>query len=361
MKNMKIPKINKNLRNKLVIFSSLALLLSMGCGYVYSQYHLALFFICIPISIFALYGAWTYSHLISRKLNLFSADMETVSREKGFTQFAKDVDDPDQLVARATPEEVDAVMRHTTGYKFGIPLLSKPATDYIMGKRLVRQTYFNDHLAIPVIGFVGDVGSGKTMGMVEASMKFRAQGYRIIGNDEGLGADYVFESLEELYEMMDMSIARLYKEGNDDTSHSYTLILFDEIQNTFDSRDFKNFDPRFWARVTQRRKYRWHLMWTAPKEEYVDIRVRQSTKWIWHCSITPFLKRYKRECFPPMEETTIGERPRAVTKTWLRQNVLEEYNTYAFINSMSKKGDSIKSQIIGQTQKLGEKDEKPSD
>ena len=356
---MKIPQMKKNLRNKLLWFAGLAVILTMVSSWVWTSIGVALGLIVIPASIFALWGAWMYSHLLSSRFNLFSEDMETVSREKGFTQFAKDVDDPDKLVARATPEEVDAVMKHTTGYKFGVPILSKPATDYIMGKRLVRQTYFNDHLAIPVVGYVGDVGSGKTMGMVEASMKFRAQGYRIIGNDEGLGADYVFESLEELYEMMDMSIARLYKEGNDDTSRSYTLILFDEIQNTFDSRDFKNFDPRFWSRVTQRRKYRWHLMWTAPKEEYVDVRVRQSTKWIWHCSITPFLKRYKRECYPPMEEVTIGERPRAVTKTWLREKVLEEYNTYAFVNSMSAKGASVKSQIIGQVEKLGDEDEKP--
>ena len=308
----------------------------------------------ILITFFASLGIcwplWTHSHLLNRRLNLFSAEMETTSREKGQTQFVKDIEDASQLVSATTPDQVAVAAKHLQGYSFGIPLLSKPATDHILGKRLVRQTIWNDHLAEPVIGFVGEVGSGKSMAMTEMAMKHRALGYKLIANDEGLAADFVFEDLEELYEIMDMSIAELYKSGK--PPETFTLICFDEIQNTFDSRDFKNFDPKFWARATQRRKYGFRLVWTAPKEEYVDIRVRQMTKWIWHCSITPLLKRYKRECFPPMEEVTIGECPRQVTKTWLRAEVLEAYNTFAFVNSFSKKGESVKSKIIGQVEKL---------
>ena len=346
---------NKLLRRKLYGFAMLSAALAMGCGWTFSNLGIPVGIISVVAAVVLIWAAWEYLHVIWRRFNLFSAEMETVSREKGLTQKVSDLTDSSQLVAQVSEEQVAAVMRHTKNYKFGVPGLSKAATDYIMGRRLVKQTVFNDNLATPIIGFVGDVGSGKTMGMIEAAMKFRGQGYKIIGNDEGLGADYVYTSLEELYEIMDMSVIELYRTQSPPKTN--TLILFDEIQNTFDSRDFRNFDPRFWSRVTQRRKYGFHAMWTAPKEEYVDIRIRQMTKWIWHCSITPLLKRFKRECYPPLEDVVIGERPRAVTKTFLRENVINEYNTFAFISSFSKRGGSVKEEIVG---RMLSEDEKKS-
>ena len=354
------------IRRKLAGMGVLSALLIWATAWLWENIHTALACLAAAVGALLLYWLWNNSHLISKRLNLFSMDMETESRDKQ-PLLASDIKDHTMLVSVVSEKQEQAVRRHMKAPKYGIPVLSKPATDYVLGRRMIKKTIWNDNFADPMVGFVGEIGSGKTMAMIEAAMKLRGEGFIIIGNDEGLGADYVYTSLEEMYELIDLSVVESYKRGGPPDRH--TLILFDEIQNTFDSRDFKNFDPFTWARVTQRRKYGFRFMWTAPREEYVDKRIRQMTKWVWHCSVTPLLKRFKRECFPPMEETTIGERPRHVTKTWLRENVVGnddkgikgEFNSYAFVSAFSKNGPDVKGSIVGRVEQAKEKEGREQD
>lgn len=302
----------------------------------------------IPLSFGAGILFYMFGHLIFKRWSVFVGTLETESRDKGFTTFVKDMDmaSSDEFSVKADPKEVAAIKKHHQGYKLGVPVLSREATDYVLGKREVMKTLFGQPEPTPMIGYVGEIGSGKTMAMKEAAVKFRALGYRILANDEGLGADYVFESLEELCAIIDLSVRELYIAGK--PPETYTFIMFDEIQNTFDSRHFAKFDSAVWARLTQRRKFGFVSHWTAPKEEYVERRIRQMTHWVWHCSKTPILKRHKRAAYPPLDETAAApERPKSVQKTWMREKVRKSYNTFAFVNSFSKDGPSVKDQIIG--------------
>ena len=288
-----------------------------------------------------------YCSLVFKGLSTFTA-LETHGRDKGLTVYVKDIPkEQDDLIAAIDPETAAVVKKHLEKIHFGAPKFDREATDRILGKRKILKTVFNPNHATPVIGYVGDVGSGKTMHMRENAMLYRAMGYKIIGNDEGLKADYTFESLDELYQIVDLSVRKLYKESR--PPDTYCLIMFDEIQNTFDSRSFARFPESFWARLTQRRKYGFFFHWTSPKEQYVDTRIRQMTKWVWEHSVSPYLKRYVRNAYPPMEERKIGERPQYTKKVWMREDVIDNYSTWGFVNSFSKKGPSVKDQIIGHT------------
>lgn len=304
--------------------------------------------ITIPISIIIFGIMWAYAHKIFKPLSEFANKMEKIDHGKKYEmQFGKDLISPDQLTAQTQKEEKEAYLKHFTGVKLGMPQLTREANDYLLGKRLIRQTFWNPHNATPIIGWVGDLGSGKTMGMKEMAIKYKALGHIVIASDEELGADYVFESLEELYTIIDLSVQESTRRGK--PPDKSCLILFDEIQNTFDARHFTKFPLAFWARLTQRRKYGFTFTWTSPKEEYVERRIRQMTKWVVWCSVAARTKLYIREWRPPLDEQIIGERPKVRTKTFLRENVINSYNSWAFVNSYNQDGPSVKSQIIGRS------------
>lgn len=122
-----------------------------------------------------------------------------------------------------------------------------------------------------IYGFVGDVGSGKTMSMVYHLQKLRKKyGNKIYittnfyYDDE----DFHFSTYEDLLTVRDKPL----------------VVAWDEIQNEFPARDFSKFPPALTTLLTQNRKMRGvRIYWTAQRCMHVDKYFRDLTNKIYFC------------------------------------------------------------------------------
>lgn len=125
--------------------------------------------------------------------------------------------------------------------------------------------------------YVGEVGSGKTMGMVERALRFKRRDENIIiwSNFYFDGVDYVFSDLSELSNVP-----------------SYSIVLISEGSLFANSRDWSNFPVGMVELLTQNRK--WGdtsggrppgvmLLWDVQDPNMIDTNVRRLTNAVAHC------------------------------------------------------------------------------
>lgn len=111
--------------------------------------------------------------------------------------------------------------------------------------------------------FVGLPGTGKTISLSYILYKYRLAYGDAINIETNYGFKYQDSAIDSYIDILR-------------PRDKPTLIGFDEIQNEFDARDWKNLDQRLSARVTQSRKLMgMQILGTTQDITFVDVRLRR--------------------------------------------------------------------------------------
>lgn len=129
-------------------------------------------------------------------------------------------------------------------------------------------------------GYFGLPGKGKTMGLVfelDCLRKRYKDKIYIITNFGYKDQDFIFSSYKQLFERYDKPL----------------IVAWDEVQNEFNSRDFKNFPIELLTLLTQNRKgHGVKILYTAQRFDRVDKVFRELTVMAYDCNT--LLGRYTR-------------------------------------------------------------------
>ena len=124
-----------------------------------------------------------------------------------------------------------------------------------------------------IIGFVGMMGSGKTLSLTRRVYNLHKKGYKVYSN-----MHFEFD-----YEPLTLELLLAYT--NDPELFKDCVIVLDEIHIFIDARrsvSKKNVLISYF--LTQTRKKNVKLFWTSQQERQADIRLRQNTDVMVYCS-----------------------------------------------------------------------------
>lgn len=138
-------------------------------------------------------------------------------------------------------------------------------------KKIYNKEEILPHL-FGIRGYFGLPGKGKTMALVNELETYRkkyADKVYITTNFNYLNQDFEFESWEQLLEVYDKPL----------------VVAWDEVQNEFNSRDFKNFPTDLLTLLTQNRKGNGiQILYTAQRYNRVDKVFRELTHYAVSCN-----------------------------------------------------------------------------
>jgi len=123
-----------------------------------------------------------------------------------------------------------------------------------------------------ILGFIGGMGSGKSLSMVRQAYSYYLQGYTVYSNMK-LNFPYV-----------ELTLDLLLQYSNDDIPFYDSVLLIDEIHIFMDSRrsgSIRNVLISYF--ITQTRKQKVKLMYTTQYLIQVDKRLRQNTSALTKC------------------------------------------------------------------------------
>lgn len=138
-------------------------------------------------------------------------------------------------------------------------------------KKRINKEKIEPHL-FGIYGFFGLPGKGKTMALVYQLESYRKR-YKndiyIMTNFNYLNQDFEFKSWKQLLETYDKPL----------------VVAWDEVQNEFNSRDFKNFPTSLLTLLTQNRKgHGIQILYTAQRYNRVDKIFRELTHYAIMCN-----------------------------------------------------------------------------
>lgn len=138
-------------------------------------------------------------------------------------------------------------------------------------KRIINKQEKKPHL-YGIYGYFGLPGAGKTMAMVWQLEKYRKKygdKVYIMTNFHYKGQDFEFRTWRDLLREYDKPL----------------ICAWDEVQNEFNSRDFKNFPVELLTLLTQNRKGNGkQILYTAQRWNRVDKVFRELTHYAIDCS-----------------------------------------------------------------------------
>lgn len=117
-----------------------------------------------------------------------------------------------------------------------------------------------------IVGFVGSMGSGKTLSLVREVYKYYQKGYTIYSN---MNFSFPYEPL---------TIDKLEEFTNDEKPFYNCVIVLDEIHILLDSRRSmtrKNLMLSYF--ITQTRKQRVKMFYTTQRQSQIEKRLRENT------------------------------------------------------------------------------------
>ena len=130
-----------------------------------------------------------------------------------------------------------------------------------------------------IAGFIGKMGSGKTLSMVREALKYHARGFKIYSNFH-LSVPYEPLSFDELFAM-----------AENQESLDNVVLLLDEIHILLDSRSGMrkvNKVLTFW--LNQTRKMGVKLFYTTQHIHQIDKRLRSGTNFFIFCDGFKYLR-----------------------------------------------------------------------
>lgn len=125
-----------------------------------------------------------------------------------------------------------------------------------------------------IIGFIGDMGSGKTLSMIAWTIELYNQGFKIFANLDIMGG-IKYEPL---------SLAELIRYSDSEENFDNCVFLIDEAQMFMDSRgSMSKRNQIIGYFVTQTRKRNCWLFFTTQQYHQVDKRLRANTNAFAEC------------------------------------------------------------------------------
>ncbi len=185
-----------------------------------------------------------------------------------------------------------------------------------------------------IVGIVGLYGGGKTMTLVEYLERMRRKHgdkLYIATNFFYRGQDFPITHWRDLLKKYDRPV----------------IFGYDELQNEFNSRDYKNFPISLMWLLTQNRKgHGKTIVYTAQDYETVDKNFRRLTRRIWACK-THFgrwtsVKKYDREDFEQLQAAVDVQRKMKIKPVAIHSFVQSDflrdcYDSYQMLDSAVKK------------------------
>lgn len=174
------------------------------------------------------------------------------------------------------------------------PLLWLPAMLWYIGADIIAALRRGHLIMYGVALYVGEVGAGKTLGMVERALRLKRRDNNIIiwSNFNFRGVDHVYTDLQELRDVP-----------------SYSIVLLSEGALLANNRDWSRFPAGLLEMLTQNRK--WGIgsrppgvlmLWDVQDPMMLDTNVRRLTNAV-------------VECIPRCD---FGNGPRLMLQRWVR-------------------------------------------
>jgi hypothetical protein len=199
--------------------------------------------------------------------------------------------------------------------------------------RIVRKEERKIHL-YGIYGFFGLPGKGKTMAMVYVLNRYRKK-YKdriyIMTNFHFKGQDFEFKTWKDLMKEYDKPL----------------VVAWDEVQNEFNSRDFRNFPVELLTLLTQNRKGNGkQILYTAQRWNRVDKVFRELTHFAVECNTIAGrltrLRFYHWEDYEQLHDTTNVDirmriRPVRVESFVQTDEMREMYDSYKMLESAKSK------------------------
>lgn len=179
-----------------------------------------------------------------------------------------------------------------------------------------------------IIVFTGTQGSGKTMSMIKYATDLKAQYPRakIVSN-----TDYKYQDKE----LDRWQVLTDYNNGTDGV-----IVIWDEIQNTFNSRLFKDWPIEMTGVVTQNRKNKRIILCTAQQLYMLDKNLRTQMSFEYQCRCFMGCLNLVIKNRPIVDST--GEIVKKIPKgfyMYLQTDELRNsYDTFKVIDVVKKKG-----------------------
>ena len=214
------------------------------------------------------------------------------------------------------------------------PLLWIPALLWYIGSDILTALRRGYLIMYGVVLYVGEVGSGKTLGMVERALRLKRRDNNIViwSNFYFRGCDYVYTDLDELKNIP-----------------SYSILLLSEGALLANNRDWSRFPAGLLEMLTQNRK--WGIgdrppgvlmLWDVQDPMMLDTNVRRLTNAVVECkAVCDFgngprlmLQRWVR----PKEYFSKDDNTKVKTKAWFgyiaTDRLRSVYDTYVRINKV---------------------------
>lgn len=201
-----------------------------------------------------------------------------------------------------------------------------------------------------IYGFFGLPGKGKTMAMSRRLKQLRKQygdKIYIMTNYFYEDQDFEFNSWQDLLKEYDKPL----------------VCAWDEVQNEFNSRDFKNFPISLLTLLTQvRKKNGIQILYTAQRWHFVDKNFRSLSFGCYECGTIlgnlSYIRLYDPVDYDALCSTSEYEKRRRIkpktTESFLQTKELRNcYNSYRMLESAKSK-DYLNREELNNIYKLGE-------
>lgn len=179
-------------------------------------------------------------------------------------------------------------------------------------------------------GYVGTAGQGKTYNAVKEVLRLY-QSYK--------GNIFVLSNLEIFFKGKKISHDLKYTSQLLQEYDLPCIVLIDELPSIFNARNWKDFPPELFAKITQLRKgHGMRILYTAQRFFMIDKALRSITDYIYLCNCFLTGLFWVRKCFPQsIDEVSgkllSGQKYISSTCCFLRKSI---YNSYDTLNICTK-------------------------
>ena len=196
---------------------------------------------------------------------------------------------------------------------------------------IIKDTIKKDRTKYPFFGFwlySGLGGTGKSVSIIEYAERMKAKYPKlwvVSGLKEYINADEYIYKWEDILEVQ-----------NPNGKEYGCLILFDEIQLTLSSENWKNAPENLLEYISQQRKFFKHIVATSQVFERVNIKLREQTNYVVEVSNIGkrwiFIKAFHTEDYltnAELKDNGVRKRKRAWRYNFIATDELRsKYNTY---------------------------------
>lgn len=183
-------------------------------------------------------------------------------------------------------------------------------------------------------GYFGLMGQGKTLSMTRRLIKLRRKygdDIYICTNYGFRDQDFEFTKWQQLLESYDKPL----------------VVAWDEVQNEFNSRNFKDFPTELLTQLTQVRKNNGILiLYSAQRWGRVDKVFRELSTYCYQCStklgVFTVLKKYRSDAYDMLDKTVNTDRkfniPPVLVESYVhRRSIRNSYNSYKMLETAKSK------------------------